>query len=71
MDNEQTRVVYNVNTRKGSSGSPVFDLKLELIALHHSGGKDWPAESAYLYNQGVPIDKIRDLLKSRNKWNEI
>jgi len=71
MDKSNVRFVYNVNTRKGSSGSPCFDPLLDLIGLHHSGGKDWPEPSDFLYNQGIPIDKIRELLKSRGKWEQI
>lgn len=63
----QTRVLYNVNTKGGSSGSPCFNAKLELIALHHAGGKDWPADGNYLYNQGIPVGQIRSLLQQRNK----
>ena len=71
VNQNQTRVLYSVNTLGGSSGSPCFNAKLELIALHHAGGKDWPAESRYLYNQGIPIGKIRDLLQHRGKLGEI
>ena len=66
-----TRVMYDVNTQPGSSGSPCFNSRLELMALHHAGGKDWPAESAYLYNQGIPIYKIYQALSAKNKLGEI
>lgn len=65
----QSRAFYNVNTRKGSSGAPCFNAKLQLMALHHAGAKDWPASAHYLYNQGIPIEKIyaylgaQDLIK--------
>jgi hypothetical protein len=51
------RVRYATNTLGGSSGSPVFDLEWNLIALHHYGDPayDHPAK----YNQGVPIHLIR------------
>jgi hypothetical protein len=67
VNGNQTRVLYDVNTRGGSSGSPCFNAKLELIALHHAGGRDWPAAKDLLYNQGIPIGKIRDLLQQRGK----
>ena len=53
------RVRYRTNTEPGSSGSPFFDLSLKsLVALHHSGDPSFrPA-----YNEGIPIDKIRDRL---------
>jgi hypothetical protein len=66
-----TRVLYEVNTRKGSSGSPCFNAKFGLIALHHAGGKDWPADVPYLYNQGIPILRISALLKKRDKWKDV
>ncbi|MCC6510474.1 MAG: trypsin-like peptidase domain-containing protein [Pirellulaceae bacterium] len=66
VNNNRTRVLYDVNTQHGSSGAPCFNAKLEFIALHHAGGKDWPAASPYLYNQGIPIATIFELLTQRN-----
>ena len=66
-----TRVLYNVNTQHGSSGSPCLNAKLDLIALHHVGGKDWPADARYLYNQGIPFSKIYDRLRRNGKLQEI
>jgi hypothetical protein len=66
-----TRALYNVNTRGGSSGSPCFNAKLQLIALHHAGGRDWPAPKQYLYNQGIPIARILALLDQRSKLGNI
>lgn len=45
-----TRVRYQGNTLRGSSGAPVFDLHGRLVALHHF--------SAGRRNQGVPISAI-------------
>jgi hypothetical protein len=53
-----SRVRYQVNTSPGSSGSPVFNLRWELVALHHSGNPEHDAR----YNQGIPLDTIRDNL---------
>lgn len=67
----QTRVWYDINTRPGSSGSPILTNKLQLCALHHAGGKDWPAPGKYLYNRGIPLVTIRELLTKRGKLGEI
>jgi hypothetical protein len=61
----KTRVRYATNTEAGSSGSPVFDLDWNLIALHHLGDPAYDHPPAY--NQGVPIDKIRDRLAKTGK----
>jgi hypothetical protein len=71
LNANETRVLYDVNTRGGSSGSPCFNAKLELIALHHAGGRDWPAAKDLLYNQGIPVGKIHALLQERGKLAEI
>ncbi|QEH31964.1 hypothetical protein OJF2_04310 [Aquisphaera giovannonii] len=67
VNTNRTRVLYNVNTEGGSSGSPCFNAKLDLVALHHVGGKDWPAQVPFLYNQGIPVSAIRRLLEKRGK----
>jgi len=51
------RVRYQTNTEPGSSGSPVFDIDWNLVALHHLG--DPAADLPPTFNQGVPIDKVR------------
>jgi Trypsin-like peptidase domain/Effector-associated domain 1 len=58
-----TRVRYDANTEGGSSGSPCFDVKLNLVALHHAGDPEWkrPAE----FNQGIPMAPIIDQLRTR------
>ena len=67
----KSRVWYDINTRPGSSGSPILTNKLQLCALHHAGGKDWPAPGQYLYNRGIPLVTIRELLTKRGKLGEI
>ncbi|MBN9519919.1 trypsin-like peptidase domain-containing protein [bacterium] len=52
------RVRYRTNTEPGSSGAPVFDLTWNLVALHHLG--DPAADLPPTYNQGIPLNKIRD-----------
>lgn len=63
-----TRVRYKTNTEGGSSGSPCFDLKWNLVALHHYGD---PAFHAFTkagdWNQGIPIAMIRSRLTRLGK----
>ena len=63
-----TRILYNANTEKGSSGSPCFNEKLELVALHHAGDPDY-SKLLGDYNQGIPMGRIIDRMKRVN--NEI
>lgn len=58
-----SRVRYDTNTERGSSGSPCFDAKLHLIALHHGGDPDTGRLAEF--NQGIPIDKIVAHLATR------
>ena len=60
-----TRVRYATNTEGGSSGSPCFDVNWNLVALHHYG--DPAFNHAPGYNQGIPINMIRDRLKREGK----
>ena len=61
-----TRVHYRINTLPGSSGSPVFNRALELVALHHGGQPGSPdlflpcemQVSLADYNEGIPIANI-------------
>lgn len=46
-----TRLRYDANSRDGSSGSPVFDADLRLVALHHARDPNDPP----IYNQAIPI----------------
>lgn len=59
INDEQTRVRHNTNTEGGSSGSPTFDSDWNLIALHHSGD---PQKIKPEFNEGIPIETIRDTL---------
>jgi hypothetical protein len=59
------RVQYLTDTEPGSSGSPVFDAKWNVVAIHHSGG--WLPEPGatdptkqYFRNEGILVDALLD-----------
>jgi hypothetical protein len=68
VNDVRTRVRYRTNTDPGSSGSPCFDHDWNLVALHHSGD---PAKVTPTWNEGIPIDKILELLGKRGKAGEL
>jgi S1-C subfamily serine protease len=53
------RITYTANTAAGSSGSPVFTLGWQLVALHHYGQE--------MGNMGIPIEYIWEQLGQGNK----
>lgn len=57
LDAAKLRIRYTTNTDKGSSGAPVFNEALDLIAIHHRGN------AGYQTNQGIPITAIIDHLQ--------
>jgi hypothetical protein len=56
-----TRVTYRTNTLRGSSGSPCFNTRWELVALHHGGEPGTRAT----YNEGIPISTLRAHLEKK------
>lgn len=54
-----TRVRYDANSKNGSSGSPVFDADLNLVALHHARDPACPPK----WNQAIPISVIKKVWK--------
>jgi hypothetical protein len=60
LNGNGTRLRYLTNTDPGSSGSPVFSMDWDLVALHHYGD---PKYQNPLYNQGVPIELIRQRIE--------
>ncbi len=51
----RTRIRYDGNTIRGSSGAPIVDHRGRLVAIHHYGGRR---------NQGIPVSAIARLLRS-------
>lgn len=66
LTDDKTRLKYKTNTEPGSSGSPCFNQKLELIALHHSGDPNFDYDHKPTYNEGIPFSAITALLRKRN-----
>ena len=66
-DMQPERVWYRADTDHGSSGSPVFNDKWEVVALHHSYR---PAPGAdgktAIDNEGIPMRAILEDLRARN-----
>ena len=56
-----TRVRYAADTDRGSSGSPCFDARLDLVAMHHFGNQ------ARRYNQGIPIAAIQSRMRKNTE----
>jgi hypothetical protein len=59
----KTRLRYDANTEHGSSGSPCFDAKVNLVALHHGGDPDYSRLAQF--NQGIPMDRIIEHLANK------
>ena len=53
------RVTYSTNTEPGSSGSPVFTMNWQLVAIHYYG-------KTGVNNAGIPISAIWDALAAKN-----
>jgi V8-like Glu-specific endopeptidase len=67
VDAARTRLRYQLHTEAGSSGSPCFNSKWELIALHHLGDSNFDQFHHSAYNQGISIAAIVQLLTHRQK----
>jgi len=69
LDYDDTYVHYRSPTEPGSSGSPVFDNKWALIALHHAGAIDTPRLNhrggSYAANEGIRLSAILEALRRR------
>ena len=66
QDLQSSKILYDADTEEGSSGSPVFNMAWDLIAIHHKYRKDVDK------NEGVRIkDIIVDLVKNYSSMNPI
>jgi V8-like Glu-specific endopeptidase len=78
-DMTDTRVRYLADTDEGSSGSPVFDQKWDVVALHHSGGPYPPGTPRTTaarrvvnrFNEGIPMQAILKDLREKGIADEI
>lgn len=59
------RVQYLTDTLGGSSGSPVFNNRWQVVALHHFGFEKNPATGSACKNQGIHIARVVDGLIAR------
>lgn len=64
-----TDFTHDCDTEGGSSGSPIFNLKGELVGLHHLGFDYDPRDCARKdsANKAVRIDKVIELLQAKHK----
>jgi V8-like Glu-specific endopeptidase len=68
LNGNGTRIRYRTNTEPGSSGSPVFTMDWDIVALHHSGDPKWANPA---FNQGVPIELIQQRLSAKGLGNAL
>jgi len=66
---DESRIQYVADTQQGSSGSPVFNDRMHVVALHHVEAEipvkvDGKTETVWR-NQGVHINKVMQALKER------
>jgi hypothetical protein len=60
----ELRLLHDANTAKGSSGSPMVNIKLEPIGLHHAGDLLYDGKiGSPQQNQAIPIGAIIDRLE--------
>lgn len=68
LDYDDTWVHYRAPTEPGSSGSPVFDRKWKLIALHHAGSDEMPmlhGGGTYQANEGIWMGRIKEAVQKK------
>jgi hypothetical protein len=62
LNENATRLRHGVNTELGSSGSPCFNARLELVGLHHAGDPNFAPMHTPEYNSAIPIRAILEHL---------
>jgi hypothetical protein len=62
LNANRTRLRHQVSTRRGSSGSPCLNTRLEVVALHHAGDPNFDPAHKPAWNAAIPIAAIRDCL---------
>lgn len=57
---DERLVQYLTDTLPGSSGSPVFDTRWQVIALHHSGGwlREPASKQTHYRNEGIHVNTV-------------
>jgi hypothetical protein len=66
IDDDERLLHYRTPTDPGSSGSPVFNSRWEVIAVHHGGSKAAPrlhGSGSYEANEGITLAALRRKLK--------
>jgi hypothetical protein len=66
VDQNKSYLQYRAPTVEGSSGSPVFNTRWELVAVHHRGGyslKRLSSEGTHKANQGSSVFAIREAVQ--------
>ena len=71
LNRNKSRITYSASTEPGSAGAPCFNSKLEFVAIHQAKLGVTDSNDHVVHKQGIPIDKIRELLQARGKWEEI
>jgi hypothetical protein len=64
LNANKTRLRHQVNTKRGSSGSPCLNARLELVALHHAGDPNYDPAHEPVWNAAIPIAAIRSALSA-------
>jgi len=62
IDDEERLVHYRTPTDPGSSGSPVFNTRWEVMALHHGGSRETPrlhGSGKYEANEGIALAAVK------------